>query len=250
MTSNQPSPSLDVFENFPGFERVTDLLEQQMLRHGAKNVADIGGGANPRMMEKFIRANNINYTMIDISREELDKAPAHYRKICIDISAPAEEFAAALGDARFDFVFSHMVLEHLKDPVRAHENINSALTPGGVAVHLYPTSNNAQLMLNRLLPESVTRILVRIAQPNRDMDVYALKFPAFYRMCANPSQRFHRKLAKLKFRVLEHIGYVGHDYYKKFPVVRNIERWLRPLIVRAKLPFTSYAVLVLQKPVQ
>ena len=240
--------SLDVFENFPGFERTPGFLEDYIKLYGSRCVADIGGGANPMLPQDFIAQNGIDYTVIDLSQEELAKAPASYHKICVDITAPEQEFATALGKSRFNFIFSHMVMEHIKEPTRAYENIYRALQPGGYAVHLFPMSNSLPLMLNRILPESLTRILLRIVQPNRDVDIHALKFPAYYRMCRNPSEQFHRQLESFGFRVVRHTAYIGHDYYKSLPVIRDIERWLRPRLLRAKLPLTSYAVLLLQKP--
>lgn len=242
-----PEPQLDLIENFPAWEKATDLLKQQILSNNFKKVADVGGGANPLLDYEFIRGNNIDYALLDISEVELSKAPAYYRKIKVDMTTPPKAFSKCVGVEQFDLIFSHMFLEHAKDPLAMHRNIHSILRPGGVAIHIYPTPNNLPLTINRLLPEQITSALVSFAQPLRDRDGSQVKFPAFYAMCGHPTEGLHSKFRDLGFNVVRHTSYIGHDYYRRFPVIRNIERSLRPILLKAKIPLAGNSLLVLQK---
>jgi SAM-dependent methyltransferase len=242
-------PSLDVFENFPRGEGERGVLAFNLgVANGPlRRIADIGGGANPLIDASLIEEHGIEYSMLDISRIELDKAPEHYHKIQVDVTVALDEFSAKVGKEKFDLVCSRDFLEHVRDPIRVHENIYSALRPGGLAVHFYPSPHCIPLFVNRLLPDWFTQPLLRIAQPHRDLVGYGRKFPAYYAMCGAPSERLKNQYRQLGFDVIRHTGFIGHDYYARFPVAREIERWLRPVLRKAGLPLISRSVLVLRK---
>jgi len=241
---------LDVFDNFPcGEGELSSLILNFGISTGhLRHVADIGGGANPLFGSTLIKENRIEYSLLDISRSELDKAPAYYKKIQVDATAPLDEFCASVGTEKFDLVFSQCFLEHVEDPLRVHQNIYAILTPGGVAVHLYPSPNCFPLVINRLLPERISQRLLRAAQPERDLDGKQRKFPAFYAMCGAPSLSLEKKYKKLGYNIVRHTGYIGHGYYDRIPIVRAIERACRSILCRAGIPLISRAILVLQKP--
>ena len=241
-------PSLDLSENFPGWEKASVFLQQLIVQDGLRKVADIGGGATPLLSQEFTREQQIDYTLLDISQAELDKAPAYYNKVQVDLTAPTSRFVEKMGNRRFDLVFSHMFLEHVQDPLAVHRNIDAVLRPGGLAVHINPTANNLPLTINRLLPEKMTRRLLSIIQPHRHQSGTAAKFPAYYALCGPPNKEMHEQFEKLGFDVLRHTGYIGHDYYRRIPVIGEIERALRPVLLKARIPLTMYSLLVLQKP--
>jgi SAM-dependent methyltransferase len=242
-----PEPQLDIIGNFPGWEKATALLKKAILENGFKTVADIGGGANPLLDGEFIREQDIDYTLLDISQVELDKAPDYYRKVRVNMMASPDEFRVNAGENRFDLIFSHMFLEHVSNPRLTHGNIHTALKPGGLAIHFYPTPTNLPLAVNWLLPEWLTSALVSVAQPTRDRKGNQVKFPAFYAMCGPPTKALHAKFRELGFDVIQHTGYIGHEYYIRFPIVRDIEQSLRPVLLKARIPLTSDALLILQK---
>jgi len=245
--SPEHGPRLDDAANFPGWSKAAALLQEEISARNLKDVADIGGGANPLIPTSFVRSTGLSYSVLDIAQSELDKAPEEYEKICVDAGAPLEEFCDRVGKERFDLVFTHMFLEHVRDPVRVHRNIHAALKPGGLSIHFYPSPSNLPLLVNRVLPNWVTRPLLRIAQPKRDLDGHQVKFPVFYAMCGGPSRSLRQKFEKLGFGTLRHTGYIGHWYYDRFSVTRNLERAMRPLLLRVRIPLISYCVLVLQK---
>ena len=242
-----PLPTLDLIDNFPGWQRAPAFLEKEISQRRLRDVADLGGGANPLLPESFVEAQKLNYCVLDISREELAKAPAFCEKIQIDITAPPEEFRGKVRQEQFDLVFSHMFLEHIKSPMRAHQNIHSMLRHDGIAIHFYPSPNNLPLALNRLIPEGLSRQLLRIAQPKRDLGGIQGKFPAYYEMCGNPSRQAHDRFAELGYRVIQHTGYIGHGYYDRFPPLRGMELALRRVLLAAGLGLTSATLLILQK---
>jgi SAM-dependent methyltransferase len=240
-------PRLDIIQNFPGWQKARPFLEDEIRRRGLSRILDIGGGANPQLSETFVREQGIAYTLLDISQEELDKAPGYCRKIQVDLAAPAREFVSKVGENQFDLVFSSMLLEHVREPLAAHRNIYSALRPGGLAIHFFPSAANLPLAINRVLPESVTHRLVRIAQPRRDLNGHQVKFPAYYRMCGSPSPQLQTQFRQMGYKVLRHTGYIGHGYYKRFPLLRDAERALRPILVKLGVPMTGAVLLILQK---
>ena len=242
-----PIPKLDSIENFPGWHRAPTFLENEIVRRGLVSVADLGGGANPLLPESFVRAQQLDYTVLDISSQELAKAPAHFNKIQVDVTAPTEEFASKVGGAKFDLVFSHMLLEHVNNPLRAHQNIHSVLRPGGIAIHFFPSPNNLPLALNRLIPESISKRLLRIAQPERDVAGTQGKFPAYYAMCGNPSAELREQFEKMGYEVLQHTGFIGHGYYNRFPVIRDIEVAMRRVLLGSGVALTSAILLILEK---
>ncbi len=58
----------------------------------------------------------------------------------LDICSPAKTIKAKLGDGGFDLVICCHVLEHTRDPLRAAQNIESLLRPGGLAFVATPWS--------------------------------------------------------------------------------------------------------------
>jgi SAM-dependent methyltransferase len=238
----------DQLDAFPGWASATPFLESFIEERGLRSVADIGGGANPVLRQAFIDAHGIQHSLIDISPRELELAPAYRDKVCADVCAGPEAFRSALGERSFDLVFSHMFLEHIEDPIAAHRNIFGILRPGGYAVHLFPTANSLPLAANKLLPTNLATALLKIAQPKRDLAGRYGKFPAFYAMCEAPSAKLHAKFTALGYVVDRHVGYIGHNYYKRFPVIRDVEKQLRSVLVTFNVPLTSFALLILRRP--
>jgi SAM-dependent methyltransferase len=249
MPQARPRPALDSIENFPAFEKAVPYLQHMILAHGYKSVADIGGGANPMLDGQFIAENNIQYFLLDKSASELKKAHALYDKIEVDATSDNDAFRKNTADRKFDFIFSHMLLEHIDDPMQAHRNFYGALNPGGRCVHIYPSPNNLPLTLNRVLPETLSSFLVKLAQPGRDLEGARGKFKAYYRMCGAPSRALSAAFEAMGYTVTRHTGYIGHTYYERFKPAAALERQLRKIILDFQWPLTSGCVLVLEKRV-
>lgn len=248
MQKTTTGPALDLIDNFPSYERAGPYLRKMITRHNHKLIADIGGGANPVLDNEFILQNGIRYFLIDQSPTELQKASPVYDKIEADATSSTDVFQRQIGGRKFDLIFSHMFLEHVEDPMQAHRNFYAALNPGGRCVHIYPSPNNLPLALNRILPEAISRCLVKIVQPVRDLDGSQRKFKAYYRMCGAPSPALTAAFEGLGFTVERHTGYVGHPYYERFGPLAALERQVRKIARRFELPLTTGCLLVLAKP--
>lgn len=221
-------------------------LRALLDRESPRDVCDVGGGAQPSLSIGEVEDRGLRYTLLDISQSELDKSPDGYAKVCLDICGPLPPELVQ----RYDVVLSHMLAEHVADPQTFHRNIFSMLRPGGVAVHLMPTYYEPAFIANALLPDFLTEVLVRRAQPTRDFDHSAGKFPAYYRWCRGPSRRHIRRFERLGFQVENMTGYFGTGYLRRLgPVQRLYERvWVAPL-VRHPVPWlTSYCWVVLRRP--
>lgn len=252
MTVEGPSSaSLDVVENFHGFGFAEDFLMECVRAEGARRVGDIGGGANPAVTPAALEKFAVDYFLFDISKAELSKAPEAYRKVCVDMTLEQSRFAQEVAplEGSFDLMFSHMFLEHVRDPRSVHRNIHNLLRPGGLAIHFFPSPNNFPLATNRLVPERLSRVLVKISQPTRKLKENEGKFPAYYKLCGAPSKSLRRVFEGLGYEVVKHTGYVGHSYYDALPWLAHVERKMRPVFVKLRIPATSCVLLILRKPV-
>jgi SAM-dependent methyltransferase len=249
MQNDAAGPTLDLIDNFPAYEKAAIYLKKIITERNLKTIADIGGGANPLLDDKFVADRNIQYFLIDKSASELNKASALYNKIEADAISDTAVFQKQLAGKKFDLIFSHMFLEHLEDPMQAHRNFYDALNPGGLCVHVYPSPNNLPLMFNRLLPETVSAWLLKTAQPFRDLQGSQRKFKAYYRMCGAPSAALSAAFVAMGYAVRQHTGYIGHTYYLRFKPAAFLEEKIRRLIHKLQLPLTSGCLLVLEKPV-
>lgn len=196
---------------------------------------------------KFIRERRLEYHVLDISERELAMASRDYSKITVDMCAPASEFDARVSRNSYDLVFTHNFLEHIAQPETVHRNIRSMLKQGGMAIHMFPCSSNVPLALNKLLPEGITRALVRIAQPTRDVAGKESKFKAYYKLCGAPSQRREMLYEDFGFDVVVYKGFIGHGYYDRVPMLRDVERALRKPLASLNISLVSNALLILRK---
>lgn len=219
------------------------LLRQQLDQVQPRTVCEIGGGANPSLSLDEVRQRGIEYTTLDISQAELDKAPAGYKKVLMDIAQPDLHV-----ESRYDFMFSHWVAEHISDPRQFHQNVFDMLNPGGVAVHLMPTLYEPGFLGNKLMPEKLAAWVLRKVMPDRKLDSTEMKFPAYYRWCRGPSRRNLDRFRSVGFEVREAVGFFGTSYFGQGVLGRAYEAVAR-LLIRHPVPaFTSFLWLVVQKP--
>jgi len=139
------------------------------------HVLDVGGGKYPRIDFEMKKRLNLTITGLDISREELDRAPdgAYDKTVVGDV-------AHVTFDEKFDLILSHTVLEHVSDNFSAFRNLTSALKPGGIMVHHLPSSNAWYVVINRILGNKNARRLLFLLYPERKN---TSGFPAYYDHC-------------------------------------------------------------------
>jgi len=217
------------------------LIKEWVVRTNAVEVCDIGGGANPILDIDFIYSRSLEYTVLDLSQSELDKIPDTYKKEIKDVEA--EDFS--LEDC-FDLAFSKMLAEHIKNGEIFHRNIHQMLKPGGIAIHYFPTLYALPFVVNKLIPEKTSSALLGLFAP-RDKFQQA-KFPAYYNWCFGPTPSMLNMLTAIGFEILEFNALIGHVYYNRIPLIRELHQKYSKFLVRHPNPrLTSFAQVVLKK---
>lgn len=222
--------------------RYDRLIIDTIERHSFRKVCDLGGGANPVLPLEFVQASGIEYTVLDLSKEELDKAPDAYTKVVHDIMSPE---APPCGP--FDLILTKMLAEHVQDGELFHKKIYHMLARGGIAVHFFSTLYALPFLLNRWLPEWIGRTLLMFLAPRNPH--HHDKFPARYSWCRGPTRRMQQRIESLGYEIMEYWGLYGHrGYYLRIPLMLTIHDSIVKLLLKHPAPLlTSYAYLVLRK---
>jgi SAM-dependent methyltransferase len=218
------------------------IAEQLVMRHRARRVCEVGGGANPAIDLAFVEKQNIDYVIMDVSASELSKAPAGYMTVQADIATER------LGSGDFDLVLSRMVAEHVSDGKQFHRNVYELLREGGRAFHFFPTLYAFPFLVNKVLPEAITERVLRRLDPGRAPEGRHAKFPTHYDWCRGPTTRQLERLRRSGFELEEYVGFFGHDYYMRFPRLHRLEMRKAAYLVKHPRPsLTSYAYVFLRR---
>lgn len=220
-----------------------NAMIKRLIGEGSlKKVCEIGGGANPLLKPEYISVHGLDYTILDISEEELDKAPSEYKKLVADITVRSMN-----TQQQFDLVFSRMLAEHVRDAEIFHTNVRALMVEGGFACHFFPTLYALPFVINLMLPERLTDSLLHVLSP-RDRHKQG-KFPAYYRWCYGPTGKQIERLESLGYAVSEYKGFFGHaGYYRKIPIIRDMHPYITRLLLEHPTPYlTSYAYVILKK---
>jgi 2-polyprenyl-3-methyl-5-hydroxy-6-metoxy-1,4-benzoquinol methylase len=215
-----------------------ELVIEQMLSEArkAKAILDVGGGRYPAIPLEEL--NGAEYTVIDVSSEELSSTPAGYKKVLGDI-------CTAKLEQKYDLVISKCVAEHVPDGEAFHRNIFRALVPGGVAWHFFPTLYCTPFVTNRLLPERLTNWILGLMYPHRK----TWKFPAYYSWCRGPSIRQIERLEGIGYQIVDYTAIFGHNYWDFCPPLAKLNQQLASYLVRHPRPFfTAFSMITLRKP--
>ena len=145
---------------------------------GRVRLLEIGGGRGPQFTPDEAEKLGVALTVNDIDARELSLAPAGFATACFNIAGDVDP--ALKG--KFDFVFSRMVFEHVKNAPRAWGNVANLLAPGGVALAYHPTLYSPPFIVNWLAPEALSARVLKLFFPTRHDGDYP-KFPARYEMC-------------------------------------------------------------------
>jgi SAM-dependent methyltransferase len=222
---------------FDGFEpRVLELIRD----NGHHDICDIGGGRTPLLWPKEVQQLGVEYTLMDVSQDELDLAPEGHHTLCLDIVAPLDP----AHHERFDLIFSKFVAEHVPDGRAMHRNILSMLRPGGHAFHLFPTLYHPAFVANRILPMHLTDRL-----RNAATGVAYPKFPAIYSLCLGPTQSRIDAFRAMGYEVIEYTGFYGTPYLRRVPGLGRVDEAVNGWLARRRVRnLTSYAYLLLRRP--
>ncbi|MGJ0506359.1 MAG: class I SAM-dependent methyltransferase [Methylocystis sp.] len=190
-------------------------------RKGLNRHLEIGGGRDPLFLPQEVAAHGFDVALNDISARELSLAPPGYKTVLCDIASP--EAPAVLGEGLYDLAYCRMVMEHVPDVARMWENIAHALAPGGVAFAFFPTLYAPPYVLNRLIPETLSRWLVETVFPDRKEEGDNPKFPAYYDCCFSSEEKIVPLLKRAGFSDIVVLPFWGYGYFQKFPLVRRID---------------------------
>jgi len=226
---------------FIGWGLAEEFIQQLIIKYNIKSILELGAGANPTIKPEFINANKLTYTISDIDSEELAKADSVYFKEVLNLNT--KEISHSQN---YDLIFSRMVGEHISNGYFYHRNIFSLLNPGGIAFHCFSTLYSLPFLINRLLPEALSEVLLKIFAP-RDEHKHG-KFKAYYSWCRGPSAKMIKRFQEIGYNILEYIGYYGHNYYKNIPVLNELEKYKTEFLIGKQISsLTSYAHIILKR---
>lgn len=230
--------SYRAWKGFDGYAK------QLASRPGVRKVLDIGGGANPAFPLDWIREHGIEYVLLDVSEEELAKAPKGYEKVVADITDPRLEL-----EGGYDLIVSRNVAEHVRSGLDFHINIGKLLRSGGTAFHFFPTLYAPPFVVNLLLPARISERILLLLQPGREREGKHGKFTTYYSWCRGPLKSQIKKFRSVGFGIEEYIGFYGHGaYYGKVKPVQKLHERICSVLVRHPVPWlTSFAYVVLSR---
>jgi len=154
--------------------KVAELLN----RRSGQVVLDVGGGKECPFLPYIDAPNTHLIIAIDISDEELRQNRMLDHKVVADAASRGFPFR----DGSADFVVSRSVVEHLRDNAAFFANCARVLRPGGVMLHAFPGRFAPFALMNRALPNRLSRHLVGYLHPEwLEEDNYG--FLAFYDRC-------------------------------------------------------------------
>jgi SAM-dependent methyltransferase len=203
-------------------------------------IVDIGAGKTTPYAAA-ISDSSIELIGIDLLHEDLDANQALTQRIVCNVvndGIPREAQNAGL-------ITSRMVLEHASDLGRFAQEIHDALAPGGDTIHLFAGRYSLFAILNRLLPETISRRALFALRPE---SVEVGGFPTFY-------DNTHATAAEAVFRhagmvgVATEVSYEVSQYFRFFFPLFVLVRMWETALHRLKLKnLGSFVLLAARRP--
>ena len=225
------------FKNFRG--TVTGLARHFALT----SLCEVGGGRIPLLQQETVGELGADYAICDISQAELDRAPGWLSKVQCDIGASDLQ---GLKRNQYDLMFSHMVMEHVRDVRQAYVNTFQLLREDGIVINFHPTLYALPFVVNRMAPEDLTRPLLQLLDKSRD-DTGRPKFPAYYSWCVSTA-RAERMIRAIGFREVFILPFWGHAYFDRVPLLRDLGRTMAAAAESRQIrSLSSYAYTIARK---
>jgi SAM-dependent methyltransferase len=177
---------------------------------------DIGGGKTPFLSLKTKAHLKIHVTGVDISLEELARAPvgAYDETLCVDITK-------AVGDENGDVCVCQAVLEHVRDTEAGIRAISSFLREEGVALVFVPSRNAIYARLNKMLPQALKKKVLFWIYPSASKNQ---GFPSYYDRCTPKEFKLLAKNAGLEL-IQERCYFVSSYFSFFFPLYMAWRLW-------------------------
>jgi 2-polyprenyl-3-methyl-5-hydroxy-6-metoxy-1,4-benzoquinol methylase len=227
-------------------KKYREQLRDLVAREDIKKVCDIGGGANPLLSIEEVQKYGLDYTLLDISSEQLAKAPEGYNKLQANITDPK-----LCINGEYDLVCSKYLAEHVSSGLIFHKNTLNLLKDGGYAFHFFPTLYNIPFITNLILDEKVSEPILLFFQPLRKKEGNRGKFKAYYDWCRGPTNENIERFIELGYSVEEYIGFFGHGFYKRkkvLVILALLEEVKSQLLLQYPIPLlTQFAHVLLKK---
>ncbi|WP_299563275.1 methyltransferase domain-containing protein [Enterovirga sp.] len=198
-----------------------DTVTAISAEYGLSRHLEVGGGRDPLFTPDEARRLGLSVTLNDISAAELALAPAAFAKLHCDVASPDTMRVVTPGS--YDFVYSRMVMEHVRDARQLWRNQYEMLAPGGVALAFVPTLHAPPFWLNRMVPEAVSSAIVSRLFPDRHQAGDNPKFPAFYDHCFGDPNKVVPMLEQAGFRETLLLPFWGYSYFWKIPVLKQLD---------------------------
>ena len=228
--------------HFAAFRDFRPTLNELIAPFANARVLELGGGRKPSFALAEMPSNVASYTVNDIDPAELERADCQYDKACFDAIGDVTPFAG-----QYDVVFSRTLIEHVRDGKAMHRNVLRLLRPGGVAFHMAPTLYCAPFIINKYLPETLSRQLLYAASAKRRHNQN--KFPAHYSWCFGNRDKMRKMLNQVGFQNVQIRSFYGHAYFDKVPGLRNLTRLVASYAARRDWCWLgSYAHIIAHKP--
>lgn len=205
---------------------------------------EIGAGRFPLFDRAEIAPLGVEYIANDVDASELARAPQEVRTACFDISTTDTDQIDSLNEA-IDLTFSKMVFEHVSNTRQAYINIHKILAPGGVCLNFHPVLFSPPFVANYLTPAGSAEKILQTLSPQRRRDDQP-KFPAKYDRCW-VSRSWRETLRSIGYRKVWQLPFWFHEYFKKFPGLRQCDWAVNSLAERAnwtKLASYCYTIVV------
>jgi len=198
-------------------------------------ILEIGGGAHPSIKNR----EGISYTIVDPDLNELEKAPSDIIKI--------NNLVQNLPiDKKYDLIISKMVLEHVEDPDSFHTKVLQLLNDDGRAVHFFACRHSVPALVNRLLPELLGDLILRLLK-NRDMTDEP-KYKAYYRRTFGHTKDQLSFFESIGFQIKNYHSFVGHKYFQNIPILSSLEKhYTRYLVKKNLCKYATVALVELKK---
>lgn len=217
-----------------------DVMGQLLAEQDHDVILDLGGGRSSRLIQVVEKERLSSVVAIDVSHQELAINEAIKKKCVVDLTE-----GLPFPDNSISMMTSRSVLEHLDDVEAFLKHSYRVLKPEGMCVHFFPSRNAPFALVNRVLPNAVTkRLMHSIYEESKGV----CGFPTHYDLCSFLAYR--KKSEELGFQLdAYYCSYHQSHYYSFFLPVFLCFAVYDWLMFKADLKQgCAYLLFVLRKP--